>query len=335
MKILFNCNLPFALAQGGHQVQIERTQTALQSIGLEVEPVRWWDIKQKGDIIHYAGRMPAIQIELAHQRGIKVVMADLLTAPGSRTKVQLWLQRIIHRTMERVAPGYFVTAFNWKSYRLADACVANTAWEAYLMNYLFGAPKARVHVVPNGVEDSFLNSQKTERGKWLVCSSTITGRKRVMELAEAAVLARTPIWIVGKAYAETDTYAQKFFAHAKEHPETIRYDGAIADRVRLAQVYREARGFVLLSSMETRSLSAEEAAACECPLLLSDLPWARSTFGEDAHYCPVALPQETAKYLRSFYDRAPALKPPPKPLTWIEVARQFEKVYERVLSVSQ
>ena len=41
--------------------------------------------------------------------------------------------------------------------------------------------------------------------------------------------------------------------------------------------YREARGFVLLSAMESLSLSALEAAACECPLFLSDLPWARSS----------------------------------------------------------
>lgn len=103
MKILINCSLPFALAHGGQQIQIERTQAALQSVGLEVEPVRWWDDKQKGDIIHYAGRMPAAQIELAHQNGIKVVMAELLTAPGSRTPGQLRLQRILNRTMERVA----------------------------------------------------------------------------------------------------------------------------------------------------------------------------------------------------------------------------------------
>jgi hypothetical protein len=29
MKILINCSRPFALAHGGRQIQIERTQTAL------------------------------------------------------------------------------------------------------------------------------------------------------------------------------------------------------------------------------------------------------------------------------------------------------------------
>ena len=91
-------------------------------------------------------------------------------------------------------------------------------------------------------------------------------------------------------------------------------------------------GFVLLSAMETRSLSAEEAAACECPLLLSDLPWARSTFGGHASYCPVVSPERAAGYLRKFYDAAPSLKPPPKPASWPEIARQFKAVYERMLN---
>ena len=128
-------------------------------------------------------------------------------------------------------------------------------------------------------------------------------------------------------------YAQRFFALAKQPPQIIRHEGAISDRARLAQIYREARGFVLLSAMETRSLSAEEAAACECPLLLSDLPWARSTFGGNAGYCPIVAPERAAAFLRKFYDAAPSLKPPPKPASWLEVGRQFKAVYEHALEL--
>src|ERR1019366_3397161 len=134
----------------------------------------------------------------------------------------------------------------------------------FLLKDLYGPPPGKIHVVPNGVEDVFLTSQPAQRGPWLVCTATITERKRVLELAEAAVRARTPLWIIGRAYADTDPYAQEFFALAKQQPQMLRYEGAVADRARLARIYREARGFVLLSAMETRSLSAEEAAACEC-----------------------------------------------------------------------
>jgi glycosyltransferase involved in cell wall biosynthesis len=140
---------------------------------------------------------------------------------------------------------------------------------------------------------------------------------------------------VHKTPGNADSYAQQFKRLADAQPQFIRYEGQIGDRSRLAQIYREARGFVLLSSMETRSLAAEEAAACECPLLLSDLPWARTVFGQNARYCPVTSVAGTARVLRQFYDQCPSLKPPPKPATWQEVALQLKAIYEQVLSTSR
>jgi len=336
MKILLACPLPFMLAHGGQQIQIEQTRTALQAAGLEVEPLRWWDAGQSADLIHYFGRMPADQIRLAHQKGVKVVMLELLTGPGSRTPWQLRMQRLLRRAIEGAVPGDFAAAFNWRSYRLADACVANTSWEAHLMSYLFGAPPARVHVVPNGVEEVFLNSPPAARGPWLVCTTTVTERKRVLELADAAVEAKTPLWVIGRAYADSDPYAKRFVQLAGRHPDLIRFDGPIRERDRLAEAYRQARGFVLLSAMESLSLSALEAAACECPLLLSDLPWARTVFCNSVSYCPVTNNRpRTAAVLRRFYDDAPKLPPPAKPLTWVDVARQLKLLYESLLKTSR
>ena len=153
----------------------------------------------------------------------------------------------------------------------------------------------------------------------------------MVELAKAAIQAQTPLWIIGKPYAESDPYAQKFIALARQHSQIIRYEGAIQDRARLARVYREARGFVLLSAWESLSLSALEAAACECPLLLSDLPWARTVFDRGAAFCPITSPSRTAACLRRFYDAAPSMTQPSKPFTWIEVARQLEQIYHSVL----
>ena len=337
MKILINCPLPFALAHGGQQIQVERTLAALEANDVQVETVRWWDGNQTADLIHYFGRMPSEHIKLAQQKGIKVVIGELLTAQGSRSHSQLRLQKSISHTVERLAPRSFTAAFNWDSYRLADAIVAMTPWEKHLMNFLFDAPPEKIFIVPNGVEEVFLTAPKAERGSWLVCTATITPRKRVLELAQAAVRAQTPLWIIGKAYAETDPYARQFYALAKQHPQLICTDSPpMSDRAGLAKIYRAARGFVLLSAMETRSLAAEEAAACECPLLLSDLPWARSTFENSATYCPLTKSVETtAQALRTFYDAAPNLPLPPKPPAWNEIGRQLKMIYERVLSTSR
>jgi glycosyltransferase involved in cell wall biosynthesis len=335
MKILLNCHVPFLLAHGGAQIQIEQTRAALEKIGVDVDYLHWWDDSQKADIIHHFGRFPEPLIRLAQNKGIKVVMADLLTAQGSRSLSRIRTQRLVTRFLKRALPG-FSARVDWDSYRLADACVALTAHEAWLMTYQFDAPPEKVHVIPNGVEEVFLQSPRVTRGQWLVCTTTVTERKRVVELAEAAVEAKTPLWIIGRAYGDSDPYAKRFLELAGRHQDLIRFDGPIADRQRLAEAYRQARGFVLLSAMESLSLSALEAAACDCPLLLSDLPWARTVFGDKVSYCPVTnATSQTAAVLRKFYDAAPNLSPPAKPLTWVDVARQLQSLYTAVLGGSK
>ncbi len=333
MKILFNCGLPFALAHGGQAIQLERTMAALAQIGVIAEPLRWWDAAQTGDLIHYAGIMPLEQIHFARQKKIKVVIANLLTAQGSQNALQRGVRRAFRWGVEHFTPRLVSQSFGWESYRSADALIALTAWEKHLMEYKFGATPEKVFVVANGVEDPFFAAPKMPRGEWLVCTATITERKRVLELAQAAVAAQTPVWIIGNAYAANDAYAEKFFALARVNPKFIRYEGGVNDRVALAKIYRAARGFVLLSNMESLSLSALEAAACECPLLLSDLPWARSAFEVGTQFCPVTdSVARTATHLKIFYADAPKLPVPPRPANWIEIAGQLKDVYTQVLA---
>jgi glycosyltransferase involved in cell wall biosynthesis len=337
MKILFDHSSPFLLAHGGFQIQIEETKRALEDLGVTIEYLRWWDAEQRGDIIHFFGRPSDAYIDFAYQKNIRVVMSELLTGLGSRSAMALALQRQMIRLVRKSLPPAFWTKMGWGAYAKANRIIALTSWEAELMRRVFDAPASRVVVIPNGVADEFLvaDESNTRRGTYLICTATITERKRILETAQAAIYAQTPLWVIGKPYSETDRYAQDFFALAKQNPAILRYEGPVQDRHRLAQAYREARGFVLLSMQESLSLSALEAAACECPLLLSDLPWARSVFASNAMYCPIRASASTAKILREFYDVAPQLGSSPKPMSWIEVARELKKTYEDLLSTSR
>ncbi len=346
MKVLFDCHMPAFLAHGGGHVQAINTVKALREIGVDADFARWWDSDQKCDILHFLGRVDGFYAGFARPKGIKFVLADLLTSQGSRTK----LQRMPHwflRQFDRATNGRIIAEkFGWKTYRIADAVIALTAWERDLMVEMFGADPSRLHVVPNGVEEIFFNNPKSKienpqsalpvphsairnpQSKWLVCTATITERKRVVELAEAAVIAQTPTWIIGKPYAESDPYFIRFLDVVRRSNGIVRYEGGISDRTQMADIYKNAWGFVLLSTMESLSLSALEAAAAGCPLLLSDLPWARCTFGDQASYCPIATALRGAPILKSFYDAAPNLSPPPRPATWKEVALQLKGIYE-------
>ena len=336
MTILFDYSEPALLTHGGLLIQIKQTKAALEALGCRVDYLRWWDETQQADILHYFCRTTPRHVRFAQAKGIKVVMGELLTGQSSRPRWRLCLQRQAMRWLRAVVPDRFTDSFGWECHRLADAHVALTAWEAHLQNYLYDVPKETIHVIPNGVEEAFLSSAPATRGQWLVCTVTITERKRVLELARAAVEAQTPLWVIGKAYSEADPYAQAFRELAKAHPRLLRYEGPIMERSKLAQAYRESRGFALLSACESLSLSALEAAACECPLLLSDLPWARTAFQDRASYCPVTgSTGRTAAVLRQFYDAAPGLPAPPRPLAWTEVAKQVKALYETLLRQSR
>jgi glycosyltransferase involved in cell wall biosynthesis len=332
MKVLIDHQLPFLLAHGGLQIQIERTKEALEASGVEVEYLRWWDDSQNGDVIHFFGRANPSHIDFAHAKGMKYVMSELLTGQGSRTSKQLRLQGVCEQMLRRFVPAAFLANFRWDAYHKADACIVLTEWEAEVTRLLFAPPPNRLRVVPNGVEQDFFIAPDhlIKRRDELVCTATITERKRVLELAEAAVAVRVPVRVLGNPYGKDDTYYLRFLALAERHSDFVRYTGPVNDRAELARIYQSARGFVLLSTMESLSLSALEAAAAGCPLLLSDLPWAHSTFGHNATYCPIAKTASTAAALRKFYDEAPSLPIPAMPCHWGDVANQLVRIYQKL-----
>jgi len=336
MKVLFDHSLPFALAHGGLQIQIEQTKAALERRGVEVEHLRWWDERQTGRIIHYFGRPGGSYIDFAQAKGIKVVAAELLTGLGSRPVAARFLQKSLMRAAQTVLPQSFLGKLAWDAYRKADAFVALTKWEACLMHGMFGAASAKIHVIPNGVEEIFFQSPADESPKpgagHLVCTAAIHPRKRVLELAQAAAHSKVPVWIIGKPYSESDPYYLRFLEFQKRNSDFIRYEGSISDRAQLAKIYRQARGFVLLSTHESLSLSALEAAASKSPLLLNDLPWARTVFGADAVYAHGSMrPESLSPVLREFFEKAPSMRTSFKPLNWDEVAEHVEALYAKLL----
>jgi glycosyltransferase involved in cell wall biosynthesis len=336
VKVLFDHPNPFLLAHGGFQTQIEQTKKALQASGVEVEWLRWWDNEQKGDLIHYFGRAHPAYIQQAQIKGFKVVMSELLTGLGSRSATSRKLQKLCMIVAGRVLPKEFTARLCWDAYKVADATVALTSWEKKLMIEMFSAKPGQVHVVPNGVEDAFFRDSNLKiqnpKSKYLVCAATITERKRVVELAEAAILAHAPVYVIGKPYSKEDSYYKKFVSVVESSKGLVKYEGGISDRAKMAKIYKSASGFVLLSSMESLSLSALEAAAGNCPLLLADLPWARSTFGNGATYCQLGSWEQESRALKDFYKRIDKAPRAPLPCRWSEVGAQLKQIYGSLLA---
>src|SRR5512140_560804 len=143
MKVAFNYQLPFMLVHGGLQTQIQQTMAGVRNAGAEVEALRWWDEGQAAEVIHCFGRASVEFLIAARHKGVAVVQAELLTEQGARPKLRLKSEALIRMVLRRF--GTVRRACNWDSYQLADACLANTGWEARLMRDVYGAPPEKVH----------------------------------------------------------------------------------------------------------------------------------------------------------------------------------------------
>ena len=76
-----------------YQTLLESLMRELANLGVEVEPERWWDKNQTGDILHYMNRPGGLNVILAHQKGFKVVMTENLDKTASRSRIELFGQR--------------------------------------------------------------------------------------------------------------------------------------------------------------------------------------------------------------------------------------------------
>ncbi len=333
MKVILNHSTPFALASGGVTNIVLKTKEVLESEGVEVECLRWWDTEQKGDILFHFGRPSINLVRFAKSSGYRVVAEHVMTGLVSRPLAKRKIQKLVIKGARSILPQVVSDIFSWDSFMMMDMNFFPSEWDQSVAEHMFGLSHEKSRVLPYGVNAPFLNLEEPEkRDDYLVCTATITPRKRILELAQACHVAQVPIKIIGKPYAQSDAYYEKFkdLEATSDYVEHVQH---VSDQNKLAQIYLNARGFVLVSKMETISQSAIEASACRTPLLLSDMDWAHRAFGDNASYCPVTKDTDlTATTIRQFYQTAADLKPEWTPPTWYEARKGIVNVFEEILS---
>src|SRR2546423_987654 len=104
MKVIFYLANPFFLAHGGTQTLVEALMREIAGLGVEVEPARWWDERQCGDILHFINRPGSSLVKGARQKGFRTVMTEFIDQKSSRSPFQLWLRRFAFQC-DRVVGG--------------------------------------------------------------------------------------------------------------------------------------------------------------------------------------------------------------------------------------
>jgi glycosyltransferase involved in cell wall biosynthesis len=331
LRVLLYCDVPFLLAHGGAQVQIERTKAGLEALGVHVEYLRWWDDRQRCELIHAFGSIPSALISVARTAGIPVVLTSLLTAAcnysGPRLLAQSFLTRTLRSMLDPLGIGH---QLQWAAFRECSMNVVGLLAERQVLETVHGVPPTRIAVVPLGLSSTYLRAGPGSRSRpHLICTGTITPRKRTVEIAELAREARVPVLFVGKPYSEEDPYWLRFRSLIDGH--WVLHHPHVESDEEMIGLLREARGFVLASRYENWCLSAHEAIACGLPILVPDQNWSRERFGDSARYWPRKR-AESDRVLRKFYDDCAAIAPPLLRLhSWKNVATELQLVYRDVL----
>jgi glycosyltransferase involved in cell wall biosynthesis len=333
MKIIVSHGLPFALAHGGTQTLIESLMAQARAMGLDIEPERWWDENQKGDILHYVGRPLDMNVQLARQKGYRMLMTEFLDRTASRSPSSLLVQRGVKAVASRILPAW-TGRLGWGVYRELDALVYVTELEANVAASLFGAPRQRLHVIPHGLPEEDIASlrQPAPEQDYLVCLATIHPRKNPLLLARAANQARVPVRFVGRPYGEGDAYFREFLEAL--NPAYTRYEGFVT-RDRKHELLRQARGFVLLSEMESGCFAVYEAAAAGLPQLLSNRPWASRVYNNipGIDFVSLGSVDSVARSLAGFYRAAHRRQDMTFPVaSWLDITRRYAALYQEILS---
>ena len=317
MRVLIDHGLPFAFAHGGHRTQVEQTRLGLAAAGAEVEWMRWWDPAQAADVLHVFAPAEISYLRTAREQERKIVLTSLLTAECNQPPSRWRTKRAKLALFDRL-PGFggVNATLPWKVFDLVALNIVGLEIEARVLREAYGVPAERVAVVPLGLSDAYLRqppavSDRTN-APCLVCTGTITARKRTNDLARLARRAQVPILFVGKGYRPDDPYFLEF--QSLVDGKFVRHVGHVESEAEMIELYLAARGFVIFSEIENWCLSAHEAAACGLPVLLRPLPWAHERFGDQATYF-AGEPVADAAVLRRFYEVA-ATAPAPKVRQW-------------------
>ncbi len=326
MKVLIDHTLPFAFAHGGYQTQIEMTRLALERAGLEVDWLRWWDDRQRADLVHFFAPVELGYLHLARQKNLPVVLTTLLNSECNHSPARLRAKRWRVAMFPKI-PGFggINGLLPWQAFHLCAMNVVSLDSEKQILHDVYRVPPGRVAQVPYGMSDAYLQAAPaTRQGTHLISTGTITPRKRSVELARLAHQAQTPVLFVGKPYRE-DAYWHEFRALVDDR--WVLHRPHVADEAEMIGLYRAARGFVLASVTENWCLSAHEAAACGLPVLLRPQRWAQERFGDQAHYFR-DQPGADVEILRRFGQDAPTLPVPRvRQWSWWEVGEQLAALY--------
>lgn len=331
MKVTFLLRYDAGLYYGGAEVQAQYTAEGLRKLGVDVEVFSSLTT-DVGDVMHCFGCLRLFNdvAQYCRHRGIPYLVSTIFYVGLTRLGLA-WrrLRATTHRDSRlrrRLLNG-------------ASLLLPNSMAEAELVATLFRQPMAKMHVVPNGVEERFAEGDPDLfrnrfglREPFVLNVARLEPRKNQLRLIEALAGTGLKLVILGQ---EAD--ARYAVACRRAAGSDVLFLPPVPhDDPLLAGAYAACRVFALPSLVETPGIAALEAAAAGARVVTTPVGGGREYFGEHARY---VLPSSAAgirsAVLSAWEDDRPTDAQREHVLSrysWAQVARRTLEGYERVLA---
>ncbi len=261
--------------QGGLQIQIKETISALNQLGIQAELINpHQDQLADYDLLHVFSAINGNYriVEAAKDVGKPVVISPLIRPDWTRCSGMR--ERFLDRLVGKLTGWHIQTTYREIHYCLqaSDAIVALGEIEKNSITEAFLISAEKVSVIPNGIPKRFFEATPALFGEkfniapgFVLCVAAINSHKSQLALAEALKDTGLKVVLIGFCLDSSKDYLAQLLAH----PHVV-YLGSLAyDDPLLASAYAAAGVFCLPSLSEVMPLSVLEALAAGTPAIMT------------------------------------------------------------------
>lgn len=328
---------------GGLQVQVLGTLHALRDRGVDARIFDYAaDRLADFDVAHVFSAINGTHriVEQAERDGVPVVLSTVLHPPW--TRLQELRARLASWCAGQVSGGTLSTTHAQIRICLerAQAVIALGERERAMLESGYGVRSDKLHVVPNGIKSAFFSAGADlfrERfgidGPYALNVASVNDYKNQRTALEA-LKGIIPLVVIGPCSAQNRDYLERL---EESGGSWFRYLGPLDNEdPALPSAYAGASLFVLPSRTEVQPISALEALAADCPVIITanhslDIIEGTELLTEVSPTDSKALAAAARSVLGR--SREPgAIRSRVEHLTWDAVAEQLSSVYSVVAS---
>lgn len=228
---------------------------------------KWYDKLDDYDILHEfkVTTEPYALISFAKSLGKKVVISSVVAQEHAlRIKFALAANKLLP-----VNNSYSFLKMNMNH---TDAIIAQTQKEAKFISNNYGINPNKIHVIPNGVNESILDVYSPQNHKDIIlCVGRFDHNKNQLSLIKAMQGTRYELHFIGGKAIDDASYYYKCLEAAKHMPN-IKFHGWLSNTSEeYLELYRRAKVVALVSHKEIFGNSLVEGAACGANLLSTNV----------------------------------------------------------------